>query len=100
MPRDQVRQLLEAIAGSSDAALYALELATGLREGEILGLRWAHDDRSPGVDLKRAEVRVHEQLQHGELVPLKRGARVECCGCHPHLSTSCASTTPGSSPIS
>ncbi len=26
------------------------------------------------MDLPRAEVRVYEQLQHGELVPLKRGA--------------------------
>ena len=74
MPLDQVQLLLQAIVGEPDEALYALVLATGLREGEVLGLRWAHDERAPGVDPKRAEVRVHEQLQHGELVPLKRGA--------------------------
>src|SRR5437870_5007535 len=31
---------------------YALELTTGLREGEILGLRCAQDETAPGVDLK------------------------------------------------
>ena len=45
-----------------------------MREGEILGLRWAEDDRGPGLDLQRAEVRIFEQLQHGQLAPVKRGA--------------------------
>ena len=70
----RVRKLLESPAGEPDAAVYALELTTGLREGEILGLRCAQDETAPGVDLKRAEMRVAEQLQPGELVPLKRGA--------------------------
>lgn len=61
-----------ATAEQPDGALYALELATGLCEGELLGLRWATTDRAPGVDLKRAEVRIYEQLQHGQMVPLKR----------------------------
>ena len=72
LTRDQVQLILQATADEPDGALYALELATGLREGEILGLRWANTDRAPGVDLKRAEVRVYEQLQHGQMVPLKR----------------------------
>jgi len=45
-----------------------------MREGEILGLRWADDETGPGLDLDRAEVRILEQLQHGKLSPLKRGA--------------------------
>ncbi len=72
--RDQVRTLIAALANEHDAALYALELTTGLRQGELLGLRWARDETRPGVDLERSEVRVTEQMQHGELAPLKRGA--------------------------
>jgi integrase len=37
-------------------------------------LRWATDEKAPGVDLQNGEVRVTEQLQHGHLVPLNRGA--------------------------
>jgi len=74
LSRDQVRTLIAALANEHDAALYALELTTGLRQGELLGLRWARDETGPGVDLERSEVRVTEQMQHGELAPLKRGA--------------------------
>ena len=74
LTRDHVRRLIAALADEHDRALYALELTTGMREGEILGLRWADDETGPGLDLARAEVRVLEQLQHGELAPLKRGA--------------------------
>jgi integrase len=74
LSRDDIRQLLAALAHEDDAALYALELTTGLRQGELLGLRWAHVETETGLDLERAEVRVSEQMQHGELAPLKRGA--------------------------
>jgi integrase len=74
MPLEQARRLLQAVAGEPDGALYALVLTTGLRQGELLGLRWAKDEHAPGVDLKRGEVRVTEQLQLGELAPLKRGS--------------------------
>jgi integrase len=74
LTRDEVQLVLQGTAEQPDAALYALELATGLREGELLGLRWAKNERTPGVDIMRGEVRVYEQLQHGQLVPLKRGA--------------------------
>lgn len=72
LTRDQVQLIRVATADDPDGALYALELFTGLREGELLGLRWAKDERSAGVDLKRAQVRVFDQLQHGQFVPLKR----------------------------
>jgi integrase len=74
LSREHVRRLIAALVDEPDRALYALELATGMREGEILGLRWADDETCPGLDLDRAEVRVFEQLQRGELAPLKRGA--------------------------
>jgi len=38
-------------------ALYALALTTGMRQGELLGLRWAD------VDLDRATVHVRQQLR-------------------------------------
>src|SRR5579864_6024326 len=58
LTRDEVQLILRSTADEPDGALYALELATGLREGELLGLRWAKNERAPGVDLVRAEVRV------------------------------------------
>jgi integrase len=56
----------------SDHALYAVALGLGLREGELLGLRWAGSINDPGIDLEHGEVRVYQQLQFGRLVQLKR----------------------------
>jgi integrase len=86
MPRAEVERLMEALETHPDRALYALELATGLREGELLGLRWAKDDRAPGVDLNRGELRVVDQLQHGKLgEPLKRGSSRRVLRLRPYL---------------
>ena len=38
--REQVQTFLESIAGHRMYALYYLALSTGLRQGELLGLRW------------------------------------------------------------
>lgn len=57
------RRLLAA--AGPDAALYALALAYGMREGEILGLRWADVDLDAGV------LTIRMQAQRGQLVPLK-----------------------------
>jgi integrase len=49
----QARALLDAAAGDELEALYVLALATGMRQGELLGLRWADVD----LDGSRLEVR-------------------------------------------
>jgi len=52
----EARTLLEAARGDRFEALYALAITTGLRRGELLGLRW--DD----VDLERGTLRVGRAL--------------------------------------
>jgi integrase len=64
----QVRLLLAAADRTEDAALYHLALAMGLREGELLGLRWADLE----LDGPRPTLAIRYQAQRGQLVPLKR----------------------------
>jgi integrase len=61
---DQVRTLLTAVQGHRSEALYVLALATGMRRGELLALRWQQ------VNLDNALVKVEEslQLRHGRWV--------------------------------
>jgi integrase len=49
--------VLQAVRGSDLAAATALALGTGMRRGEVLGLRWGD------VDLDIGEVRVNQTLQ-------------------------------------
>lgn len=53
---DQARQLRAAIAGDRLEALWVLALGTGLRQGELLGLRWED------VDLEQQSVVVRFEL--------------------------------------
>lgn len=57
---DQARAFVKAIEGTRFEALFAVTLALGLREGEILGLRWQD------VDLERGTLTVRYQLQRIE----------------------------------
>lgn len=57
MPPEQARQFLAAIQGDQHEALYNLVLATGLRQGEALGLRWED------IDIDRGSVTVRRSLQ-------------------------------------
>jgi integrase len=62
--------LLAAVKGDRWEAIYTVAIACGLRQGEILGLRWAD------VDLENGDLHVRYQLQRDEtreltLVPLK-----------------------------
>ena len=54
---DEVPRLLEAARGERLSAVYVLALATGMRQGEIPGLRW--DD----LDLNEGSLRVRFTLQ-------------------------------------
>ncbi len=54
---EEVRTLLAAVRGDRWEALIAVALATGMRFGELLGLRWSD------VDLTRHTIRVQRQLQ-------------------------------------
>jgi len=53
---EETRLLLEAASGDRLEALYVLAIATGLRQGELLALKW--DD----VDLERGMLRVRRTL--------------------------------------
>jgi integrase len=44
LDREQVRALLGAVRGQRNEALYVVALHTGLRQGELLGLKWADLD--------------------------------------------------------
>lgn len=46
---DQARTLLEAARGERLEALYALAVTTGMRQGEILGLKWEDLDLEAGT---------------------------------------------------
>lgn len=54
---EQARAVREAVRGERYEALYVLALATGMRQGELLGLEWRH------LDLDCGQVRVASNLQ-------------------------------------
>ncbi len=56
LDRDQARSLLLAAKGTRHEALLTLALATGMRQGELLGLNWSD------VDLEAGILRVARQL--------------------------------------
>jgi integrase len=69
----QARQFLMAATGSTFEAVYYLALTTGMRQGELLGLKWAD------VDWEKSTLHVQRQLQQVEgkgyeLVPPKTKA--------------------------
>jgi integrase len=59
---EQANRLLEVAGDEGDRfeALYVLALTTGLRIGELLGLRWSD------IDLDARRLRVSRQVQRGE----------------------------------
>ncbi len=59
---EDARAFLEATADDRLGPLYALAIATGLRQGELLGLRWRD------VDLERRSLAVRHTLQRGTRV--------------------------------
>ncbi len=69
LPVEQLQSFLREAKDSGVFELYYLELATGLRRGELLGLKWED------IDLERDDLRVRRQIAriNGEVVeaPLK-----------------------------
>jgi integrase len=62
---DEARRLLEAASGDRLEALYVLALHTGMRQGELLGLKWED------VDVEAGTLRVRRTLTlHGGKVAL------------------------------
>ncbi len=57
---DQARTFQQAIKGDPEEALYLVTLDAGLRQGEVLGLRWED------VDLAASVIRVNRALQRVE----------------------------------
>lgn len=55
---DEAKRLLEAARGDRLEALYVVALSLGLRQGEILGLRWED------VDFQHGQITIRYQLQH------------------------------------
>ena len=60
LTRDEAQAFLQAAKGDRFEALYSVAIPLGLRQGEILGLRW--DD----LDLDAKQLRVQSQLQFVE----------------------------------
>ncbi len=72
LDRDQARALLEAARGDRLEALYVLAVHTGMREGELLGLKWEDVDLKRGVlRLRRALVREGGKAVLGDLKTAK-----------------------------
>lgn len=57
---EQARMLLQAIEGDPLEALYLLALTTGMRQGELLSLKWAD------VDLEAGHVQVRSSVRKGK----------------------------------
>ena len=62
MPPASSRALLAGVRGDRLEALYITAVGTGLRQGELLGLRWQD------LDLERGELAVRHTLQRGTRV--------------------------------
>lgn len=59
LTESQIQKLFETIKGHRNAALYYVAIRCGLRQGELLGLRWSD------VDLERGTISITSQLQWG-----------------------------------
>jgi integrase len=78
---EEAQVFLRAIAGDRLEALYLLAVTTGLRRGELLGLKWAD------LDLERGHLRVERSLDtlYGPRKTTRsaRRAVVRPCSCRP-----------------
>jgi integrase len=68
---EDVRCILDAAEGSRNGARWAIALALGLRQGEVLGLRWTDVDLDSGM-LTIRKNRLRPRYEHGCAVPCGR----------------------------
>jgi integrase len=61
----EVRRLLKAVRGDKLEALYILAITTGMRSGELLGLRWED------IDLQAGTLQVKRTVFNGRIEPPK-----------------------------
>jgi len=72
---EQARTFIAASSGDRFAALFELDLNTGLRRGELLGLQWVDGDLDAGVlRIRRSRVLVDDQVH--EVTPKGGKSRV------------------------
>jgi integrase len=62
--RTQARTFLDAARGDRFEALYVLAVATGMKQGELLGLKWADLDLKKGTLSVRRSLRVDKDGAH------------------------------------
>jgi integrase len=61
LDEEQVRGLLKAVEGDELEALYVLAITTGMRSGELLGLKWED------VDFRAGTLRVNRTVFNGRV---------------------------------
>jgi integrase len=69
---DEIRTILAAAEAHRNSARWAIALALGLRQGEVLGLRWSD------VDLEQGLLRIHST----RVRPIYRHGCGDACGRH------------------
>jgi integrase len=73
---EQVRKLIDAARGHPQEALFTLALATGMRRGELLGLKWQDINLEKGVlQVRRALTRMPTGLGYEETEPKTKKSR-------------------------
>lgn len=75
LTREETRRLLDAASGSRYEALFLLAVTTGMREGELLALRWRDLDLDAGILSVRGSVSVGHDGQLRILPPKTRRSR-------------------------
>lgn len=75
LSRDQARVLIEATQSDRMAALYALAISTGMREGELLGLRWSTLDLNDRVLRVRGNLQRTKRTESGWVIKVPKTKR-------------------------
>ena len=84
---EQARAVLGAIAEDRHAALYALALGSGLRQGELLGLTWEDIDFGAETLTVRHTLQRYDRVYHLDPPKTDKSGRLHCQQCS---SNSCA----------